>query len=81
MVRVRCTQTSKGDGLLPVWQLNWRIFGECTFGAFVSRAVLVSCPIGKIRLVTLGKKLGLQSNFHTFTEEFSHCARQPMKLL
>ena len=47
MGRVRCTQTSKGDGLLPVWQLNWRIFGECTFGAFISRAVLVSCPIGK----------------------------------
>ena len=24
------------DDLLPVWRLNWRIFGECTFGAFVS---------------------------------------------
>ena len=45
---------------------------------------LVSCPVGKFfenPSGNISKKLGLQSNFHTFAEEFARGARQPMKSL
>ena len=62
----------------------WRILVNVHLGLLFLEQYKSRAPLEilrKISLVTLGKKLALQSNFHMFAEEFARGACQPMKSL